>query len=161
MSTEGWKSTDEAAAHVGMSRNTFLKFVALGVIPGYRPARNLRFKVSDLDAFLESRRVRPQDVVHLLPEQVRDELRRLLAEGEGELVPGEVRDELRRLLAPGGDEEDDGCIDGEGCPGSSAEVDDEDCPDLRNMDIDLDNIDLDQIDPVIKATTGPADVAST
>jgi excisionase family DNA binding protein len=78
MRTEGWKSTEGACAHLGVSKNSLYKLVYLGLVPAYRPtpdSRSLRFKESDLDSYLETRRVPPESVLHLLPEQDQKRLR--------------------------------------------------------------------------------------
>lgn len=65
MADKEWLSTVDAAAHIGVEKKTLYKLVDDGVITAYRPSRSLRFRRADLDAYLESVRVRPGDITHL------------------------------------------------------------------------------------------------
>lgn len=87
-----WLSTARAAEHLGIAKSSLYMLVCLGTIPAYRPtpgSRSVRFKVEDLDAYLESVRVQPGDLLHLLDDQVRDQLRRLLDDSPGQARDGE------------------------------------------------------------------------
>lgn len=68
--TSEWKSSREAARHLGISEATLYRLVDEDLIPAYRPTRSLRFRTADLDAYLESARVRPGDLMHLRSDAV-------------------------------------------------------------------------------------------
>lgn len=55
----GWLGTREAAEELGISLRTLYRLIDDGAIVAYQIGRNLRIRRSDLDAFLESARVRP------------------------------------------------------------------------------------------------------
>lgn len=55
----GWLGTREAAEELGISLRTLYRLIDDGSIVAYQIGRNLRIRRSDLDAFLESVRVRP------------------------------------------------------------------------------------------------------
>jgi excisionase family DNA binding protein len=65
-----WKSSREAAHHLGISEATLYRLVDEGTIPAYRPTRSLRFRTTDLDAYLETARVQPGDLMHLRSDAV-------------------------------------------------------------------------------------------
>jgi excisionase family DNA binding protein len=48
---EGWVTTQQAAAHLGVSASFLFKGCASGTIPHARVGRSLRFRLSDLDAW--------------------------------------------------------------------------------------------------------------
>ena len=50
-----------ACSILGCSYRSLLRYVADGFLPGYKPAGRLRFRVSDLDDYIERSRVRPSD----------------------------------------------------------------------------------------------------
>lgn len=60
-----WLSTDEATSYLGVSAATLYRLVDEGRLPAYRPSRSLRFRLSDLEAFLENVKVRPGALAHL------------------------------------------------------------------------------------------------
>ena len=60
-----WMSTDAACKYLGVSAATVYRLVDEGLLAAYRPSRSIRFRRSDLDAYLEAVRVRPGDLVHL------------------------------------------------------------------------------------------------
>ena len=61
-----WISSAKAAEHIGVALTTLYRLVDDGKIPAYRPGRSLRFRVSDLDAFLEETKVKPGELSHLV-----------------------------------------------------------------------------------------------
>lgn len=50
---DDWLSSAEAARYLGVTTRTIQNWVAKGTIPVSHPGRKLRFKRSELDAFLE------------------------------------------------------------------------------------------------------------
>ncbi len=65
-----WKSTAESARILGITPRTLYRFIDQGDIPAYRFGRVIRLKESDLDAFIDSRRIAPGTLEHLYPEPV-------------------------------------------------------------------------------------------
>lgn len=64
-----WLGTTEAADRLGVVPRTLYRMIDEGQIPAYKMGRVFRVKESDLEAFLESTRVRPGDLKHLYPER--------------------------------------------------------------------------------------------
>jgi len=60
-----WLSSGDAADHLGVGLRTLYKFIDDGDLPAYRMGRVIRLKRADLDAFIESRRIRPGSLEHL------------------------------------------------------------------------------------------------
>lgn len=48
-----WLSSAEAARYLGVTTRTIQNWIAKGILPVSHPGRKLRFKRSELDAFLE------------------------------------------------------------------------------------------------------------
>lgn len=74
MSSNGsisWRSSKQAAEHLGVSLSTLYKLVNDGEVVAYRPSRSLQFKLEDLDSYLEGTRVQPGDLDHLVRHQRR------------------------------------------------------------------------------------------
>lgn len=71
-----WMSTDAATSYLGVSSATLYRLVDEGLLAAYRPSRSLRFRRSDLDAYLEAVRVQPGDLVHLRSDHVGRSARR-------------------------------------------------------------------------------------
>lgn len=65
-----WLGTTEAAERLGVVPRTLYRMIDDDQIPAYKMGRVLRLKESDLDAFLESTRVKPGELKHLYPERV-------------------------------------------------------------------------------------------
>lgn len=65
MPEQRWLGTAEAAAYIGVGKVKLYQLVHDGVIPAYRPSRSMRFRITDLDDYLDSVRVQPGDVAHL------------------------------------------------------------------------------------------------
>lgn len=65
-----WLSTAEAAARLGVTRRTLYRFIDEGELAAYKMGRVIRLRQDDLDAFLESRRIRPGELASLYPERV-------------------------------------------------------------------------------------------
>lgn len=49
---ERWLSVDEIAEHLGISKVSIYKWVEAGKIPAHKVGRLLRFKVSEIDAWV-------------------------------------------------------------------------------------------------------------
>ncbi len=66
MSTRAeWLGTDEAAARLGVAQRTVYRFINTGDLVAYRLGRVIRLRASDVEAFLERRRIDPGDLDHL------------------------------------------------------------------------------------------------
>lgn len=57
-----WISTSDAARRLGVVPRTVYGFINDGGLPAYRFGRVIRIRVADLEAFIESRRVRPGEL---------------------------------------------------------------------------------------------------
>ena len=66
-----WLGTQEAARQLGITPRTLYRLIDEGEIPAYKLGRVLRLRLSDVETFLESARVRPGDLDHLYPERKR------------------------------------------------------------------------------------------
>lgn len=66
-----WLGTQDAARQLGITARTLYRLINEGEIPAYKLGRVLRLKLVDVEAFLESARVRPGDLEHLYPERKR------------------------------------------------------------------------------------------
>ena len=54
-----WINTKQAAHRLGITLRTLYKLIDEGQIPAYKMGRVLRLKEHEVDAFVESARVRP------------------------------------------------------------------------------------------------------
>ncbi len=61
-----WMSTAEAAAHLGVVVRTVYRFINEGDLVGYKLGRVMRVRSTDLDTFLQTCRIQPGDLDHLL-----------------------------------------------------------------------------------------------
>ena len=68
-----WLGTQEAARQLGITTRTLYRLIDEQQIPAYKLGRVLRLKLSDVETFLESARVKPGDLEHLYPERKRTE----------------------------------------------------------------------------------------
>ena len=62
-----WLNVKDTAARLGVTNRTLYRFIDEGEIPAYKFGRVIRLKAVDVDAFLESRRIRPGELSHLYP----------------------------------------------------------------------------------------------
>ena len=62
-----WMSSGEAAEFLGITPRTLMKFINSGSLPGYRFGRVIRLKATDVESFIETLRIQPGDLDHLLP----------------------------------------------------------------------------------------------
>jgi excisionase family DNA binding protein len=62
-----WMSSGEAAEFLGITPRTLMKFINNGSLPGYRFGRVIRLKATDVEGFIETLRIQPGDLDHLLP----------------------------------------------------------------------------------------------
>lgn len=69
-----WMSSKDAADYLGVSNRTLYKFVNSGQLPGYQFGRVFRFRRDELDAFIETLRIQPGSLDHLLPDTTDDRL---------------------------------------------------------------------------------------
>lgn len=66
-----WLGTQDAARQLGITARTLYRLINEGEIPAYKLGRVLRLKLSDVETFLDSARVKPGDLEHLYPERKR------------------------------------------------------------------------------------------
>lgn len=65
-----WLSVDETAKVLGVAYRTVHKLLNSGELTGYRIARNFKVRPSDIDAYLDSARIRPGELNHLIQHRV-------------------------------------------------------------------------------------------
>jgi excisionase family DNA binding protein len=51
---EKWSSLEEIAEHLGVSKDTIRNWIKKGVIPHRRIGKQYKFKISEVDAWVES-----------------------------------------------------------------------------------------------------------
>ena len=72
-----WLSSKEASEYLGVSLQTLYRFVDSGSLPAHHMGRVIRFKYSDLLAFIEAQRVVPGTLSsvtrHIEPEEDEEE----------------------------------------------------------------------------------------
>jgi excisionase family DNA binding protein len=69
-----WLGTQEAARHLGITTRTLYRLIDEGQIAAFKLGRVLRLRLADVEAFLESSRVRPGSLEHLYPERKRTQV---------------------------------------------------------------------------------------
>lgn len=52
--TERWMSVEEIANHLGVSKDTIRGWIKKETIPFYKVGRQYKFKISEIDAWVES-----------------------------------------------------------------------------------------------------------
>lgn len=62
-----WLSTKEASDRLGVTLRSLYRFIDQGQLRAYRFGRVIRLQESDLDGFIESRRIEPGALEHLYP----------------------------------------------------------------------------------------------
>ena len=62
-----WLSTKEASSRLGVTLRSLYRFIDEGELHAYRFGRVIRLQESDLDRFIESRRIEPGALEHLYP----------------------------------------------------------------------------------------------
>ena len=67
--------TEQAAEYLGLSLRHIYKLIARGELVPVRRSRPFGFGRQDLDVFIEAHRVRPGDLIHLVPPQQRGYLK--------------------------------------------------------------------------------------
>jgi len=60
-----WLSIRQTATRLGVATRTVYGLINTGRLPGYRIGRVIRVRQDDLDAYLESVRIRPGSLDHL------------------------------------------------------------------------------------------------
>lgn len=63
-----WVNTKTACSQLGVNLRTLYKFIDSGDLPAYKMGRVIRLKAEDLDAFVESLRIKPGELSHLYPD---------------------------------------------------------------------------------------------
>lgn len=51
---EKWSSLEEIAEHLGVSKDTIRNWIKKGVIPYHRVGKQFKFRISEVDAWVES-----------------------------------------------------------------------------------------------------------
>ena len=52
--TEKWVNLEEIAKHTGLSKDTIRNYIKREVIPYYRIGKQYKFKISEIDTWIES-----------------------------------------------------------------------------------------------------------
>jgi excisionase family DNA binding protein len=65
MRSNEWMSTEAAAAYIGITARTLYRFIDEGHLTAYRFGRVIRLKTEDVDAYIESCRIKPGELAHL------------------------------------------------------------------------------------------------
>jgi excisionase family DNA binding protein len=73
---EAWIGVPALAKELGVTMRTLYKIVDSGDVPAYKFGRVIRIKRADVEAFLESSKVRPGELRHLYPPGENDPPRR-------------------------------------------------------------------------------------
>jgi excisionase family DNA binding protein len=60
-----WMSRSQAAAYLGVTPGTVYRLIDAGRLPAYRFGRVIRLTGADLDAYIETARIRPGSLRHL------------------------------------------------------------------------------------------------
>lgn len=60
-----WLGSEAAAHHLGITPRTLYRLIDQGAVGGFRFGRVIRLRRSDLDAFIETSRIRPGELRHL------------------------------------------------------------------------------------------------
>lgn len=60
-----WLSTADAAERLGINTRTLYRLIDAGEIPAYKFGRVIRVQGRDVEAFVESARVKPGSLEHL------------------------------------------------------------------------------------------------
>lgn len=54
LETEKWVNLEEIAEHIGLSKDTIRNYIKKNQIPYYRIGKQYKFKISEIDAWIES-----------------------------------------------------------------------------------------------------------
>lgn len=65
-SSDRWMSTREVSEDLGITLRTLYRIIDDGQLPAYKFGRVIRLQRADVEAFLETARVRPGDLAHLV-----------------------------------------------------------------------------------------------
>lgn len=63
-----WLTSQEAARWLGVTVRTLYRAIDEGKLTAYRMGRVIRIQRPDLEAYLESSRIQPGELVHLYPD---------------------------------------------------------------------------------------------
>ena len=67
MVENGWLSTKVAAEELGVTLRTLYRLIDGGQLTAYKIGRVIRLRRNDLDAYIDSTRVKPGELKHLYP----------------------------------------------------------------------------------------------
>lgn len=79
-----WLSTKECCARLGVTVRTLYRFIDEGQLAAYQMGRVIRVQENDLDAFVESVKIKPGSLAHLYPDPTLP---------DGEPAPADEQDE--------------------------------------------------------------------
>jgi excisionase family DNA binding protein len=65
-----WRSSNDAAAYLGVTPPTLYRLANAGTVVSYRIGRVYRYRTADLDDYLARAKVQPGDLDHLVPQSV-------------------------------------------------------------------------------------------
>lgn len=68
---DDWFGSPAAAKYLGLNQRTIYKLVDQGDLRGYKLGRVVRFRKTDLDAYLEASVIQPGELKHLRPDTYR------------------------------------------------------------------------------------------
>lgn len=63
----GWLTTQDTCALLGVTLRTLYRLIDSGQLAAYKVGRVIRLRQPDVDAYLESVRIKPGDLEHLYP----------------------------------------------------------------------------------------------
>jgi excisionase family DNA binding protein len=64
-----WLGTKEAARYLGITQRTLYKLINAGQLPAYKIGRVIRVRRDEVDAFLDTARIKPGELEHLDPDR--------------------------------------------------------------------------------------------
>lgn len=68
-----WLGTKEASDRLGITLRTLYRLIDEGQVPAFKFGRVIRLRAADIEAFIESSRVKPGNLTHLYPDTKTDE----------------------------------------------------------------------------------------
>jgi len=66
MRTSEWLSTEEASEYIGVTSRTLYRFIDEGQLQAFRFGRVIRLRTADVEAYIESCRIKPGELAHLV-----------------------------------------------------------------------------------------------
>ena len=64
-----WLSTKDASARLGVTLRSLYRFIDGGELAAYKFGRVIRLKEADVEQFIESCRIAPGELEHLVPQR--------------------------------------------------------------------------------------------